>query len=64
VLDPNRDIDDESLWNIIKDRETAKKVWEMQRFGHNQIIRYLEGEKQAPEGSFTPTPAADGGTSD
>jgi hypothetical protein len=57
VLDPDRDIDDESLWNIIKDRETAKKVWEMQRFGHNQIIRYLEGEKQAPENSFTPTPA-------
>ncbi|MDR1058624.1 MAG: flagellar filament outer layer protein FlaA [Treponema sp.] len=55
VLDTDRDIDDESLWNIIKDRETAKKVWEMQRFGHNQILRYLEGQKQAPETSFTPT---------
>jgi hypothetical protein len=56
VLDTDRDIDDESLWNIIKDRETAKKVYEMQRFGHNQVLRYLESQKQATENSFTPTP--------
>ncbi|MDR1948885.1 MAG: flagellar filament outer layer protein FlaA [Spirochaetaceae bacterium] len=56
VLDTERDIDDETLWNIIKDRETAKKVWEMERFGQNQILRYLESEKQAKEDTFTPTP--------
>ncbi|MDR2029656.1 MAG: flagellar filament outer layer protein FlaA [Treponema sp.] len=56
VLDTERDIDDEALWNIIKDRETAKKVFEMQRFGHNQVLRYLESQKQATENAFTPTP--------
>jgi hypothetical protein len=55
VLDTERDIDDESLWNIIKDRETAKKVWEMERFGKDQILRYLESEKQAKESAFTPS---------
>jgi hypothetical protein len=56
VLDTDRDIDDESLWNIIKDRETAKKTFEMERFGQNQVLRYLESQKQATENSFTPTP--------
>ncbi|MDR2759769.1 MAG: flagellar filament outer layer protein FlaA [Spirochaetaceae bacterium] len=56
VLDTERDIDDESLWNIIKERETAKKVWEMERFGHEQVLRYLESQKQATENTFTPTP--------
>jgi hypothetical protein len=57
VLDTDRDIDDEGLWGIIRDRETAKKVFEMERFGQNQIIRYLEAQKQATEETFTPTPA-------
>ncbi|MFP3088965.1 flagellar filament outer layer protein FlaA [Treponema sp. TIM-1] len=56
VLDTERDIDDEALWNIIKERETAKKVWEMERFGHEQVLRYLESQKQATESTFTPTP--------
>jgi hypothetical protein len=56
VLDTDRDIDDESLWNIIKDRETAKKTFEMERFGQNQVLRYLDSQKQATENSFTPTP--------
>jgi hypothetical protein len=56
VLDTDRDIDDEGLWNIIKDRETARKIWEMERFGQNQVLRYLESQKQATEGTFTPTP--------
>jgi hypothetical protein len=56
VLDTERDIDDESLWNVIYDRETARKVWEMNRFGHNQILRYLDGQKQATEKDFTATP--------
>jgi hypothetical protein len=56
VLDTDRDIDDESLWNIIRERETARKVWEMERFGHDQVLRYLESQKQATENTFTPTP--------
>jgi hypothetical protein len=56
VLDTDRDIDDEALWGIIRDREEAKKVYEMEQFGHDQVLRYLEIQKQATETSFTPTP--------
>ncbi|MDR0323752.1 MAG: flagellar filament outer layer protein FlaA [Treponema sp.] len=52
VLDTDRDINDEALWHIIQDRETARKVFEMERFGHNQVLRYLEAQKQATELPF------------
>jgi hypothetical protein len=55
VLDTDRDIDDESLWGIIQDRETKRKLWEMERFGQNQVLRYIDGQKQATESTFTPT---------
>jgi hypothetical protein len=56
VLDTDRDMDDEALWSIIQDRENARKSWEMERFGQNQVLRYLDGQKQARENEFTPTP--------
>jgi hypothetical protein len=52
VLDTDRDIEDEAIWSIILDRETARKVWEMEKFGHNQVLRYLETQKQASELPF------------
>jgi hypothetical protein len=55
VLDTERDIDDEGLWHLIQDRETARKVWEMERFGQNQVLRYIDSQKQATESTFTPT---------
>jgi hypothetical protein len=58
VLDTERDIEDEALWSIIRDRENARKSWEMERFGHNQILRYLDSQKQASETDFTPTEKA------
>ncbi|MDR0597150.1 MAG: flagellar filament outer layer protein FlaA [Treponema sp.] len=64
VLDTDRDIDDEALWGIIRTRETAKKVYEMEQFGHDQVLRYLETQKQATENSFTPTPVDGGGGGD
>jgi hypothetical protein len=64
VLDADRDINDEQIWHIIYDRETSKKVFEMERFGQNQILRFLDNQKQAKEVfeplqrdyGFTPTP--------
>jgi len=64
VLDTDRDINDEAIWGIINDRETSKKIFEMERFGQDQILRYLELQKQAKENfdplrkdfGFTPTP--------
>jgi hypothetical protein len=57
VLDAERDIDDERLWGIINERENAKKNFEMQQFGQNQVLRYIEQQKKAAESTFTPTPA-------
>jgi hypothetical protein len=59
VLDTDRDIDDEGLWHIIQTRETAKKKWEMSRFGQMQILRYIEQQKKATEAGFTPSPTVD-----
>jgi len=63
VLDTDRDINDEEIWGIINHRETVKKIFEMERFGQNQILKYLEIQKQAKENfdplsrdyGFTPT---------
>jgi hypothetical protein len=64
VLDTDRDIDDEALWGIIRTRETAKKIYEMEQFGHDQVLRYLETQKQATETEFTPTPVDNGDGND
>jgi hypothetical protein len=56
VLDTEKDIDDEAIWGINKQREAAKNTYEMEQFGQNQVLRYLESQKLAPENSFTPTP--------
>jgi hypothetical protein len=55
VLDTDRDIDDEGLWKIIEARETARKLWQMERFGQTQVIRYIDLQKKATESTFTPT---------
>ena len=52
VLDGDRDINDEAVWGIIQTREEARKVWEMERFGHNQVLRFLETQRQATELPF------------
>jgi len=46
ILNPDRDIDDEALWGIINQREAARKVWEMEQFGRNLVLRYNETQLQ------------------
>jgi hypothetical protein len=55
VLDGDPDINDEAEWNIIQTREDEKKRFEVQRFGNDQVMRYLETQKRAVERNFTPT---------
>jgi hypothetical protein len=56
VLEPgNADVDDESEWNIRRDRENAKAATEMKNFGEDQVFRYNETTKQAPQATFSPT---------
>jgi hypothetical protein len=60
VLDTDRDIDDEALWKIIQDRETARKLWQMERFGEMQVMRFMDFQRQAKEGPDFQKPAANG----
>jgi len=48
------DIDDESVWGIVAQKETERKLFESRRFGHAQVMRYLERQKQEVKDSFTP----------
>jgi hypothetical protein len=52
-LTEERDIDDESTWNIIQNREADRASIEAERFGQDMVVEYLERQKKAPESSFT-----------
>ncbi|MDA3955789.1 flagellar filament outer layer protein FlaA [Oceanispirochaeta sp.] len=46
VLDVlNSDIDHESTWSILADREEARRNSELKRLGNVQVLRYLETQK-------------------
>ena len=45
VLDVQRDINDESLWGILKNRQEARRLAELKRLGNMQVLRYLERQK-------------------
>jgi hypothetical protein len=46
---PNSDIDDESEWSIRKDREDERMRFESERFGIDQVLRYVDEQKRATE---------------
>jgi hypothetical protein len=52
-LEEERDIDDESEWNIIQERESSRQMTEFANFGKSEIWRFIEGEKKAQEPYFT-----------
>ncbi|MDR1256454.1 MAG: flagellar filament outer layer protein FlaA [Spirochaetaceae bacterium] len=52
-LEAENDIDDESEWDVIKEREAERQKIEFTNFGKDQVWRYLENEKKAPETYFT-----------
>ncbi|MDR2096433.1 MAG: flagellar filament outer layer protein FlaA [Treponema sp.] len=43
------DIVDEDVWDITKDREAAREKNQMKELGKKQVLRYLEGRRQATE---------------
>lgn len=55
VLTTVRDFADEDLWGIQAERETKRKKIEVEKFGHTQVLRFLEQEKMATEEGFTPS---------
>jgi hypothetical protein len=46
VLEPVQDIDDESIWGIVAKKEDERKIIESKRFGNQQVLRFLEVQKQ------------------
>ncbi|UTC67954.1 MULTISPECIES: flagellar filament outer layer protein FlaA [unclassified Treponema] len=55
VLTTVRDFADEDLWGIQTEREMKRKKIEVEKFGHVQVLRFLEQEKLATEEGFTPS---------
>jgi hypothetical protein len=50
VLDPEgADIDDEAEWHVLRDREDSRAKHESERFGVEQVLRFIETQKQATE---------------
>jgi hypothetical protein len=58
VQDTNPDIDDEATWGIRQDREDVKAERDSRNFGIDQVLRYIEGQKQATETWSDDTAAA------
>jgi len=57
VIDTGRDIDDESIWGIVGEKEKSRKVIESKAFGNQQVLRYLERTLQESKNEFTSTEA-------
>ena len=62
VLTTVRDFADEDLWGIQEERETKRKKIEVEKFGHTQVLRFLELEKMATEEGFTPSEGSEKNT--
>jgi hypothetical protein len=52
LVDSTKDIEDESVWGIVAQKEAARKLSESRRFGHDQVMRYLERQKQENKTDF------------
>jgi len=55
VLEPIRDLDDETIWGIERVREDERKKVEAGRFGQRQVLRYLETLKKEDKETFSDT---------
>ncbi|GHT66040.1 flagellar filament outer layer protein [Spirochaetia bacterium] len=52
VRELESDIDDEKEWSIIQARDAGKDKAGLQRFGQNQVLQYVDKQKQATEPFF------------
>jgi hypothetical protein len=48
IIEQREEIDDESVWNILVQREEERRNAELSRLGHLQVLRTLERAKMAP----------------
>ncbi|MDR0785475.1 MAG: flagellar filament outer layer protein FlaA [Treponema sp.] len=59
ILDEQRDIDDESIWSIVSDREADNNKDNMNKLSDQLYHESLDGKKQASEKTFSPSGEAD-----
>lgn len=45
ILEADRDINDEGLWNILQQRYESRRLAELKRLGSMQVLQYLERQK-------------------
>jgi hypothetical protein len=53
ILESERDMNDEAIWNILQRRYEARRLAELKRLGNIQVLRYLEKQKMHVEASAT-----------
>ena len=49
IIETERDINDEVIWNILQQRYEARRMAELKRLGNLQVLRYLEKQKMHVE---------------
>jgi hypothetical protein len=49
IIETERDINDEVIWNILQKRYEARRLAELKRLGNIQVLRYLEKQKMHVE---------------
>jgi hypothetical protein len=49
VIETERDINDEVIWNILQQRYEARRMAELKRLGNLQVLRFLEKQKMHVE---------------
>ena len=51
VLDVQRDVPEEDIWGILKQRQQANKVSAFKKLGEVQVLRYYESQRMHQEGA-------------
>ncbi len=49
IIETERDINDEVIWNILQQRYEARRMAELKRLGNLQVLQYLEKQKMHVE---------------
>ena len=57
ILNIERDVDEEAIWGILKEREESRRTAEFEKLGHKQVLRYLEKRKMHSDEDVNEAPA-------
>ena len=57
LLNVERDVDEEAIWGILKEREESRRTAEFEKLGHKQVLRYLEKKKMHSDEEINVPPA-------